>query len=145
MNITSYIFSISSLLGTNFHLKQAILNFWIKFAPKKYLCSKTWRMNITIEFSIFKQDSVQSLILSRQLCVFGPNFTREGSFGPKQKKVYIIIIIIIKFSGIRISLDINFHLRQTIFDFFVPYLLKKDVSCPKQDKWTLPPNSTYWN
>ena len=41
-------------LGTKFHLKQTILIFWNRFAEKGYFQSKTEKVNITVEFSIFE-------------------------------------------------------------------------------------------
>ena len=49
-------------LGTKFQVKLTILIFWTKFEQKEYIQSKTEKVNITIEFSIFE-------------LVYVPNFT----------------------------------------------------------------------
>ena len=37
-----------------FHIEQTIVNFWTKCAQEEYLWSKTERVNIISEFSIFE-------------------------------------------------------------------------------------------
>ena len=41
-------------LDAKFHLKETVLIFWTKFAQKWYIRPITEKVNITIEFSIFK-------------------------------------------------------------------------------------------
>ena len=57
-------------LSTKFHLKKTILFFWTKFAPKGYLQSKTEKVNITMEFSIFELVKMPSFILKRKFWYF---------------------------------------------------------------------------
>ena len=45
---------VRSSLDTKFHFKQKIFNFETKFAQKGYFRSKTEKVNITTEFSIFE-------------------------------------------------------------------------------------------
>ena len=50
-----FLSNISSVdVGTKFQLKLRILIFWLKFAHKMYFWSKREKVNITIEFYIFK-------------------------------------------------------------------------------------------
>ena len=48
------ILHIRVFLGTNFHLKPAIIILWTKFAQKGYFPSKAGQMNIAIKFIIFE-------------------------------------------------------------------------------------------
>ena len=45
---------IQIILGIKFHFEQTVLNIGITFAQKRYFWSKTEKVNITIDFCIFK-------------------------------------------------------------------------------------------
>ena len=100
------------------HFEQTILNFWTKFAQQRYLWSKTEKVNIIIEFGLFKLVFVAHFSLNRQFWSFGPDLPKKGFSGLKQKKwmphVFYIIL------HIQISLVRNFSSSwQTIFVFWI--------------------------
>ena len=72
--------------STKFWLKLTISNFWTKFVPKKYFRLKTEKMNLFIEFWIFKLAYVSSFILNWQLWFFWPNLSQKCISGRKQRK-----------------------------------------------------------
>ena len=53
-------------IGTKFPLKLTILNFWTKFTKDGYFKSKTEKVNITTEFSIFELVYVLNFCLNWQ-------------------------------------------------------------------------------
>ena len=73
-------------MGTKFQLKLAILIFWNKFAQKGCFCSKTEKVNITIEFYIFELVRVPNLSWNWRFWFFGPYFPKKGISSLKQKK-----------------------------------------------------------
>ena len=110
-------------LCIKFHFEETILNFWTKFTQERYLCSKTEKVNIIIEFRIFKLVLVPNFSLNWQFWFFLTRFTQKGFFsGLKQKKwtPHIFYIIL----HIQISLVRNFSSNWQ-FWFFGPNLPKK--------------------
>ena len=97
------------------------MNFWTKFAPKRYLWSKTEKVNIIIEFCSFKLVLVPNFKLSWQFWFSLPDLPKKGLFGLKQKKwtPHIFYIIL----HIQISLVRNFSSNWQ-FWFFGPNLHK---------------------
>ena len=93
-------------LCIKFHFEQTILNFWTKFAQERYLWSKTEKVNIIIEFRLFKLVLVPNFSLNWQFWFFWPDLPKEGFSGLKQKKwtPHIFYIIL----HIQISLVWNF-------------------------------------
>ena len=73
-------------LSTKFQVKLTVLIFWTKFALKSYFWSKTEKMNITIESSIFELVEVPNLSLSWKFYFFGPNVSKKGVSGQKPEK-----------------------------------------------------------
>ena len=99
-----------------------MLNFWTKFAQERYLCSKTEKLDIIIEFRLFKLVLVPNFSLNWQFWFFLTRFTQKGFFsGLKQKKwtPHIFYIIL----HIQISLVRNFSSNWQ-FWFFGPNLHK---------------------
>ena len=113
---------IQSSLCIKFHFEQTILNFWTKFAQERYLWSKTEKVNIIIEFRIFKLVLVPNFSLNWQFWFFWPDLSKKGFSGLKQKKwtPHIFYIIL----HIPISLVRNFG-SDLQFWFFGPNLPKK--------------------
>ena len=109
-------------LCIKFHFEQTILNFWTKFAQERYLWSKTEKLNIIIEFCLFKLVLVPNFSLNWQFWFFWPDLPRSGFSGLKQKKwtPHIFYIIL----HIQISLVWNFSSNWQ-FWFFGPNLPKK--------------------
>ena len=93
-------------LCIKFHFEQTILNFWTKFAQERYLWSKTEKVNIIIEFRLFKLVLVPNFSLNWQFWFFWPDLPKKGFSGLKQKKwtPHIFYIIL----HIQISLVWNF-------------------------------------
>ena len=58
-------------LSIKCHLNQTILIFWTTFALKAYFWSKTGKVNVTIEFSIFELIQIPTFIMSREFWCFG--------------------------------------------------------------------------
>ena len=75
------IFGIS--LDAKFHFKQTVLNFWTKFAQKRYFRSNTKNVNITIEFCIFE---LPNFNLNWQFWFFGPKLLQKGISSLNEKK-----------------------------------------------------------
>ena len=63
-----WILHVRSSLGTKFQLKLTILIFWTKFAQKRCFRSKTEKVNIAIEFYIFKLVYVTNSDFLEQVC-----------------------------------------------------------------------------
>ena len=118
-------------LCIKFHFEQTILNFWTKFAQERYLWSKTEKVNIIIEFRIFK------LVSWYQISALTDNFDFLDQICPKR-------VFLVKnrksehhhwIPLIQISLGTKFQLKLTILIFW-PDLPKKGFSGLKQKKWT---------
>ena len=109
-------------LCIKFHFEQIILNFCTKFAQERYLWSKTEKLNIIIEFRLFKLVLVPNFSLNWQFWFFWPDLPKKGFSGLKQKKwtPHIFYIIL----HIQISLVRNFSSNWQ-FWFFGPNLPKK--------------------
>ena len=71
-------------LVTKFHFKQTIVNFGTKFT-QGYFWSKMEKVNITIQFCIFKLVEVPNYRLKLQFWFFGPNLPERVISGLKQK------------------------------------------------------------
>ena len=109
-------------LCIKFHFEQTILNFWTKFTQESYLCSKTEKVNIIIEFRMFKLVLVPNFSWNWHFWSFWPDLPKKGFFGLKHKKWTPLIFYIIL--HIQISLKGNFSSKWT-FWFFGPNLPKK--------------------
>ena len=103
-----------------FHFEKTVLNFWTKFGKERYLFSKTEKVNIIIEFRIFRLVLVPNIRLNWQVWYFWPYFPKMGFSGLKQKKWTLHIFYIIL--HIQISLVGNFSWQVWIFG---PNLLKQ--------------------
>ena len=80
-------------LGTKFQVKLKILFFWTKFAQKEYSWSKTEKVNIVIEFCIFKLVWVPNFSLDLTIGFFGPNFPKKGVSSLKLKiRIFACIV-----------------------------------------------------
>ena len=88
------------------HFEQTILSFWTKFSLERYLWSKTEKLNIIIEFRLFKLVLVPNFSLNWQFWFFWPDLPKKGFSGLKQKKLTPHIFYIIL--HIHISLLQNF-------------------------------------
>ena len=119
------------------HLNQTVLIFWTKIFIKNLFLLKLW-----------PHLRIQHVGIS-----LGTNFHLKRSFGflnqicqkmviPFQNKANEDHHRILHFW---ISLSTKFHLKQTILIFFGSNLIEMGTHHLKQGKWTLPPNSTYWN
>ena len=112
--------------SSNYSLHQIslwiILTFWTKFAQERYLWFKTEKVNIIIEFSMFKLVLTTSFTLNWQFWFCWPDWPKKGFSDLKQRKWtrYIFYIIL----HIEISLGRNFSSRQQ-FWLFAPNLPKK--------------------
>ena len=117
-----WILHIRISLCIEFNFEQTILNFWTKFAQERYLWSKTEKLNIIIEFRLFKLVLVPNFSLNWQFWFFWPDLPKKGFSGLKQKKwtPHIFYIIL----HIQISLVRNFSSNWQ-FWFFGPNLPKK--------------------
>ena len=98
------------------------MNFWTKFTQEKYLHSKTEKVNIIIEFCMFKLILVPNFSLSWQFWSFWPDLPKKGFSGLKQKKWTLLIFYTIL--HFQISLVQNFSSNWQ-FWFFGPNLPKK--------------------
>ena len=109
-------------LCIKFHFEQAILNFWTKFAQERYLWSKAEKVNIIIEFCIFKLVLVPNFSLNWQFWFFWPDLPKKGFSGLKQKNwtPHIFYIIL----HIQISL-VRYFSSNWQFWFFGPNLPRK--------------------
>ena len=88
------------------HSEQTILNCWTKFAQKRYFWSRTEKVNIIIEFHIFKLVLVPNFSLNWQFWLFWPDLPKKGCSDLKQKKETPHILHI--FLHIQINLVRNF-------------------------------------
>ena len=100
-----------------------------QIAQEGYLWSKTGKVNIIIEFRIFKLVLVPNFSLNWQFWFFWPDLPKKGFSGPKQKKwtphiFYIILHIQISILHIQISLVQSFSSNWQ-FLFFGSNLHKK--------------------
>ena len=109
-------------LCIKFHFEQIILNFWTKFTQERYLCSKTEKVNIIIEFRIFKLVLVPNFNWIWRFWFFWPDLPKKGFPNLKQKKWTSHIFYIIL--HIQISLVWNFS-SNLQFRFFGPDLPRK--------------------
>ena len=118
-------------LCIKFHFEQTILNFWTKFAQERYLWSKTEKVNIIIEFRLFKLVLVPNFSLNWQFWFFWPDLPKKGFSGLKQKKwtPHIFYIIL----HIQISLVQNFSSNWQYL-FFGSNLHKKVFLWSKTEK-----------
>ena len=77
-------------LSAKFHFAQTILNFGTTFAYKRYFCSKTKNVNITIELCILEFVWLPNFTSNKQFWILGRNLPKK-SIWPKTKKVNITI------------------------------------------------------
>ena len=64
-------------LGIKFLVNQKILSILSKFAPKGYFLTKTVKVNVTIEYSIFELVQAPSFTLNRQFWFFWTKFAQK--------------------------------------------------------------------
>ena len=102
-----WILHIRISLCIKFHFEQTTLRFWTRFAQERYLWSKTEKMNIIIEFCLFKLVLVPNFSLNWQFGFFWPDLPKKSFSGLKLKKwaPHIFYIIL----HIQISLARNFN------------------------------------
>ena len=102
-----WILHIRISLCIKFHFKQTTLSFWTRFAQERYLWSKTEKLNIIIEFCLFKLVLVPNFSLNWQFWFFWPDLPKKSFSGLKLKKwaPHIFYIIL----HIQISLVRNFN------------------------------------
>ena len=112
-----FVFESNSTLTKQFGPK-----FLTKFAQERYLWSKTEKVNIIIEFCIFKSVLVPNFRLNWQFWSFWPDLPKKGFPGLKQKKWALHIFHTIL--HIYISLVRNFSSNWQ-FWFFGPNFPKK--------------------
>ena len=128
-------FAYSNTLCIRFHSEQTILNFWSKFAQERYLWSKAKKMNITIEFRVFKSLGTK---------FFWPDLSKKVFSSLKQRKwtPHFFFIIL----HIQISLVRNFSSNWE-FDELILWIkfAQKDISSRKQEKWISPWHYAYLN
>ena len=91
-----------------------------KIWPKRYFWSKIGKLNMTIEFFIFKLFLEPNFSLNWQFLFFGPNLPEEGYSWLKIEKVNITINILF----IQISLVTKFQLKLTISMFLSKFTQK---------------------
>ena len=108
------------------------MNFWTKFAQERYLWSKPEKLNIIIEFHLFKLVLVPNFSLNWQFWFFWPDLPKKGFSGLKQKKWRPHIFYIIP--HIQISLVRNFSSNWQIL-FFGSNLQKKVFPVKKWKKY----------
>ena len=66
------------IVGAKLQVKQTILKFCTKFAQKEPFPSKTEKISITIEISVFSLLTVPNFMLNRQFSFIGPNLLKKG-------------------------------------------------------------------
>ena len=103
-------------LSIIFHSEQIVLNFWTKFAQKRYLLSKAEKVNAIIEFWLFTLVLVPNFSLNWQFWFFWPDLPKKSFSGLQQKKwtPHIFYIIL----HIQISLVQNFRSNWQ-FQFYI--------------------------
>ena len=103
-----------------------IFIFWTKFAQKGYLWSKTEKITIIIEVSIFELVQVPNFSLNWQFSFFGPNLSKKV-FQYKSAKIEHHHRLL----RIQINLVTKFLLKLTSL-IFGPNLLKNSISSLKK-------------
>ena len=73
-------------LSSKFFPAQINLNFWTKYAQKRYLGPKPKKVNIAIEFCIFELVQVPNFKINWQFWFLGPNLPKKGISSLKQIK-----------------------------------------------------------
>ena len=122
IDTSHWVLHIRISLCIKFHFEQTVLNFWTKFSQERYLWSKAEKVNIIIEFRLFKLVLVPNFSLNWQFWFFWPDLPKKGFSGLKQKKWTAHIFYIILY--IQINLVQNFSSNWQ-FCFFAPHLPKK--------------------
>ena len=80
------------IVGTEFQLKLTILIFWTKFAQKGCFCSKTEKVNTTIDFCIFELVYLPNFSLNWQFWFFFlSKFAQKGYLRSKTKKPHLCV------------------------------------------------------
>ena len=74
-------------LCIEFHFEQTIFNFWTKFVQERYLCSKTEKVNIIIEFRIFKLALLPNFSLTDRFDFFDQIYPKRVFFWSKTEKM----------------------------------------------------------
>ena len=97
-----------------------ILNFWTKFAQERYLWSKTEKVNIIIEFRLFKLVLVPNFSLNWQFWFFGPNLPKKIFPVENRKSEHHHGIL-----HIWISLGTKFQLKLIILSFWTKFTQKR--------------------
>ena len=95
----------------------AILNFWTKFTQQRYLCSKTEKVDIIIEFCIFKLVLVPNFSLNWQFWFFWPDLPKKVFSVENRKSQHGIL-------HIWISLGTKFQLKLIVLSFWTKFTQK---------------------
>ena len=140
-NSTSHIFYILKLVQCENSAQTDNFYFLDQICTKRYFQSKTEKVNIIVEFCIFKLVSWYQ-ISALTVLIFWPGLSKKSFSGLKQKKwrphiFHIILHILISLVRIFSS---NWQ-----FWFFWTKFAQKGNSSRKQKKWTSPLNSAYFN
>ena len=122
-------------LGSRF-----LLQIFGPILPKKGISRFQKKRNAIIGFSIFKLIQVPCLRLNENNFDFWIKFSQKVYFHPKRENLNITI----ELSMLKLMQVPNFRVKWQSW-CFRPNLPNKDISQPKQDKWTLPSNSAYSN
>ena len=134
--------SVRISLGNKFRLKLTILIFWTKFFKKECFSSKIKKVNTTIEFFIFK--FLFSLCAKFQLklasLMFWTKFAKKQCFLSKTEKVNTAIEF-----GISELVLIPKFKRNWQCLLFLCKFAQHGILRLKQEHWTVPMNSAYWN
>ena len=82
-----WILHIRISLCIKFCFDKTILKFWTKFTQGRYLCSKTEKVNIIIEFRIFKLALVPNFSLTDRFDFFDQIYPKRVFFRSKTEKM----------------------------------------------------------
>ena len=136
-----WILHIRISLYIKFHFQQTILNFWNKFAQERYLWSKTEKLNIIIEFRLFKLVLVPNFSLNWQFWFFWLHLPK-GLFWSKREKVNTTYFL--HNSAYSNLSSAKFQFKLATFIFWIKFA-QKGISGQKLKKLTSSLNSAYSN
>ena len=91
-----WIMHIHITLSRRFQLEVKILIFRNNFPQKGYFHSKTEKVNITIDFCIFKLVSISNISFKEQFWLFAPNLPKNGISALKDKREHHYWILYIQ-------------------------------------------------
>ena len=81
-----WILNILINLCIKFQIKLTIFTFCIKFYPKRLFLVENRKVNIDIEFCIFKSVQVLNFTLTKQFWILGTNLLKKGISSQKGQK-----------------------------------------------------------